>query len=248
MPTAKKITEYCQEYLKTKDFEDYCYNGCQVEGASEVKKIITGVSLSQKLIEKSAEKKAQMIIVHHGFFGSAFGMLPVIKGVMKNRLKLLFENNINLLGFHLPLDAHAEIGNNISICRKLNIKKIKLFDVGFIGELKTAIDFEKFICQVDSVLETKSYSIQAGPSKVKRVGVISGGSSPKFQEAKIMGADTYLCGDVRENTVREVEEANMNFINAGHYNTEKLGVQNLANLLVQKFNVEAEFIDIPNEI
>ncbi len=247
MTNSKIITKYCQKYLKVKDFEDYCHNGCQIEGAEEVSRIITGVSLSRQLIESAIEKKAQMIIVHHGLFGDLIGTPPIIKGVTRDRIKQLLENNINLLGFHLPLDAHAEIGNNISICHKLKIDKLEVFNVGFIGELKADIDFDEFLEKTNKVLDTNSYSIQAGNKKVKRVGVISGGSSKMLQNAKEKGADTYICGDVGESTIREVEEANMNFINAGHYNTEKFGVQNLGELLIEKFGIEAEFVDIPNE-
>ena len=248
MPTANEITKYCEDYLKVSDFEDYCHNGCQVEGEEEIEKIITGVSLSQKLIKSAIKKNAQMIVVHHGIFGNNIGNPPIIKGVTRNRLKMLVENNINLLGFHLPLDAHPEIGNNISICKKLGIEKTEKFDVGFIGELKESLDFDKFINIVDNSLQTKSYCIAAGSRKIKRVGVISGGSARKSLEAREAGADTYLCGDISESTVREVEEAQINFINAGHYNTEKLGVQNLGKLIAKNFDVDVEFVDIPNKI
>ena len=112
---TKKIVKYCEDYLKVKDFEDYCINGLQVEGAPKVSKIITGVSLSEKLIKEAIKKQAKMIMVHHGIFGSQISKPPSVKGVIRNRLKLLLENNINLCGFHLPLDAHPVIGNNISL-------------------------------------------------------------------------------------------------------------------------------------
>ncbi len=245
---SEEITKYCEDYLQVENFSDYCHNGRQVEGAKEVSKIITGVSLSKKLIDKAIEKKAQMIIVHHGFFLDAFGNPPVVKGVVYNRLKLLLDNNINLLGFHLPLDAHPEIGNNVSICKKLKIKKLKKFKVGFIGELNEKITFDNFLEKVDNLLATKSYIISAGGNEVKKIAVISGAASSNIEEAKKMGADVFLSGDVQENTVRTTEELKINFINAGHYNTEKFGVQNLGRLIAQKFNLEVEYVDIPNEI
>lgn len=243
-----EIVKFCENYLKVKDFKDYCVNGLQAEGAEEVDKIITGVSISKQLIKSAINKNAQMIIVHHGIFKDQFGTPPKFTGYLRNRLKLILENDINLCGFHLPLDAHPAIGNNISLCRLLGVIKTKPFDVGFIGELKKETDFKKFAALVDKKLNTQSYAIAAGPKKAKRIGVISGGSSPDFKFAAELGVDTYLCGDIREEVVRAVEEAGVNFINAGHYNTEKLGVRNLGDLLAKKFNVEVEFVDVPCDV
>ncbi|MEA2088528.1 MAG: Nif3-like dinuclear metal center hexameric protein [Patescibacteria group bacterium] len=254
MINRSKIVKFCEEYLQTKNFQDYCHNGLQVEGVNQINKIITGVSFSQKLIEKAVDKKAQMIIVHHGVFKNDIGTLPVIKGVIKNRFKLILKNNINLCGFHLPLDAHQIIGNNISLIKLLGLKKVGIIDtpnygaIGFIGEVKQPTTFAKFVELVNRRLNTKSYIISSGSKNIKKVGIISGGASPNFQSAIEFGADTYLCGDIREDIVRKVEEAGINFINAGHYNTEKLGVQNLGNLIAKKFKIKVEFIDIPCDI
>jgi dinuclear metal center YbgI/SA1388 family protein len=243
-----KIVQFCEEYLKVKDFEDYCVNGLQVEGKAEVKKIVAGVSLSQKLLKAAIAKKADMVLVHHGIFKDQLGAVPAIKGSLRNRLALILKNDINLCGFHLPLDAHPEIGNNISLCKLLGLRKIKPFDIGFVGELEKGIEFDRFVRIVDSKIGTKSYAIQAGAKKVKKIGIVSGGASKYYAGAAGMGADTFICGDIVERVVSEVEEMEMNFINAGHYNTEKLGIQNLARLLAKKFKISAEFVDIPNEI
>jgi len=243
-----KIVKYCEDYLKVKNFEDYCVNGLQVEGAEKVSKIITGVSLSEKLIRETIKKKAKMIIVHHGLFKNSIGTPPVIKGFTKNRIKLLLENDINLLGFHLPLDAHPMIGNNISLCKLLNIENVKPFDVGFAGELKKEMNINNFVELINKKLDTNSYTILAGKKKVKKVGIISGGASPEFRLAHELNADTYICGDVREEIVEAVKEVGINFINAGHYNTEKSGIQNLGNLIAKKFKIKIEFVDIPCEI
>jgi dinuclear metal center YbgI/SA1388 family protein len=251
---TKKIIKFSEEYLNTKNFQDYCHNGLQVEGAPEISKIITGVSFSQKLIEEAIKRKAQMIIVHHGIFKNNIPELPEIKGILKNRLKLLLENNINLVGFHLPLDAHPIIGNNISLINLLNLKKLKTLnspqygDIGFIGEYGQALDFKDFVDLVNKKLNTDSYYIPAGPKKVKKVGIISGGASPDFVFAAEQGVDTYICGDAREEIVRAVEETKINFINAGHYNTERLGVMNLGKLIQKKFKIAVEFVEVPNDI
>lgn len=248
MSKTKEITKFCEEYLKVEDYKDYCHNGMQVEGAAEVNKIITGVSFSQKLIEAAIERKAQMIIVHHGMFSGQFGELPVIKGAIKNRLKILLNNEINLLGFHLPLDAHIEIGNNASLARLLGVENLKPVDVGFVGDLNAEMSIEDFVKAVENKLNAKTINVLAGTKLVKKIGIISGGASNSYHDMLENGADTFLCGDLRENVVREAEEVGINIINAGHYNTEKLGVQNLGNLIAEKFGIEVEFVDVPNSI
>jgi dinuclear metal center YbgI/SA1388 family protein len=245
---TQKIVKFLEEYLKTGDFQDHCHNGLQVEGVGEVDRIITGVSLSAELIEKAIEKKARMIIVHHGIFGDMIGSPPRITGVVKDRLRLLLENDINLLGYHLPLDAHPEIGNNISLCRLLDVVNPEKMDIGFAGSLKEAMSFFEFVKKVNEKLGTESYSLPVGPKEVRRVGIMSGGASPEYKLAKEMGCDTFVCGDICENVFWEAKEAGINIINAGHYNTEKLGIKNLGDLLAEKFGIDVIFVDIPCEV
>lgn len=248
MPNRNKIIQFCEEYLKVSDFNDGCKNGLQVEGKKEITKIVTGVTFSQKLLEKAVEKQADMIMVHHGLFSGQLGDPVQIKGFTKERLKKLLQHDINLAGFHLPLDAHPEIGNNISLARLFGLSDLEGFDIGFIGTLPEEMDFEQLNEQVKSKLDTDTYTIPAGSEKCRRVAVCSGGASPRFLLAAEAGADTYISGDIRENAVREIEETGINFINAWHYNTEKLGVYNLGELLKEKFDIEVEFVDIPCDI
>ena len=187
-------------------------------------------------------------MVHHGIFDKNLPSHFQLKGVVKNRIKLLLENNINLVGFHLPLDAHPVIGNNAGLCKLLSIKNIEPFYVGFVGDLAEPMKFNDFVDLVNKKLETNSYVIPAGPKIIKRVGIVSGGASREYVQAKEQGADTYMCGDICESVVRSVEEDKINYINAGHYNTEKMGIQNLGELVAKKFKIKVEFIDIPNEI
>lgn len=243
-----KIIKFCEEYLKVKDFEDYCVNGVQIEGNDKVNKIVAGVSFSDKLIDEAIKRKAEMIIVHHGLFLNDIPSPIQLKGYTRNRIKKLLVNDITLAGFHLPLDAHPAIGNNVSLCKLFGVKKLKPFYVGFYGELDVAKDFNKFAKEVEEKLDTKIYMIGAGSKKVKTVGIVSGGASPEFKDAAELGVDTYICGDVRESVVRAIEETGINFINAGHYNTEKLGVINLGKLISKKFKIKVEFIDIPCDV
>ncbi len=171
-----------------------------------------------------------------------------LKGLYKERIKALLLNDISLAGYHEPLDAHPVIGNNISLCKLFGLKKCKPFDVGFVGELDKDIEILEFKRMVDSKLNARSTLLLSGKKKIKKVGIISGGSSPYFEQALENGADVFIGGDLREEVVRKIEETGFNFINAGHYNTEKLGIQNLGKLIEKKFKIKAEFVDIPCEV
>lgn len=249
MPVKRnKIIEYLNGYLKVKDFQDYCANDLQIEGSESVSKVIIGVTISRRLIDEAINKKAEMIIVHHGFFVRDIPSPLQLKGLYKERIKTILLHDMNLAGYHLPLDAHPVIGNNISLAKLFGVKKCKPFDVGFIGELDKEMDFEKFIELVNLKLNVKSYALSYGKKKVKKIAIISGGSSPDFEQAFNLGADVFVGGDIREEVVRKIEEIGFNFINAGHYNTEKLGIQNLGKLIEKKFNIKVEFVDVPCEI
>ncbi|MCI0515135.1 Nif3-like dinuclear metal center hexameric protein, partial [candidate division KSB1 bacterium] len=132
--------------------------------------------------------------------------------------------------------------------KRLNLQVIEPVDVGFLGELAHETPFPKFVKTVEELLQTSSFSINYGAASVKKVLVISGGSSFEYMKAIEKGADTFLAGDIRENLVREIEENKLNFINAGHYNTEKLGIQALGEKLTAQFSIPCEFIDIPNPV
>ncbi len=239
------IVKFCEQYLEVAKCQDFCKNGLQIEGCEKVEKVVTGVSFSRRLVEAAVRSKAQMMIVHHGIFNNQFDNPPVIKGVNRDRLKLLLSNDISLCGFHLPLDVHPLIGNNISLCRLLGITKPKPFEVGFIGELSKPVDFKILLKTVERKLGVKAFAIAAGPAKCQRVAVISGAASQGYVMAAELKADTYICGNIREEHVRAIEETGINFINAGHYDTEKLGVQNLGRLIAKEFKVSVEFVDVP---
>ncbi|NLF25153.1 MAG: Nif3-like dinuclear metal center hexameric protein [Deltaproteobacteria bacterium] len=250
MPSANrdKIVEYCNTYLKVATFTDYCQNGLQVEGSPTVQRAVSGVSFSMELIRAAIRRKAQMLLVHHGIFGNDLPSPPQIRGVLRDRLKLLLQHDISLCGYHLPLDAHPLIGNNISLCKLLGVKKATPLCVGFVGDLEAPMQLAKFVDRVELKLDTRAQVIAAGPTKIRRVAIISGGSSFRFAEAARAGAQAYVCGDLKENVVRAAEETGITIINAGHYNTEKLGIQNLGKLITRKFRIPIEFVDIPCEV
>ena len=248
MVLKKEILEYCAAALNTVDFDDYCVNGLQVDGKDEVQKIVIGVSASERFFNEAIRAGADMILVHHGVFWKNSPNPMHITGMFYRRLKILMDNNVSLAGFHLPLDAHAELGNNAGLIRKLGMRLGEPVEVGFMGHLPEKEPFDVFVARVNEKLDTSAQVFPYGPAEVQNVLVISGGSSASYPKALTNGADTFLCGDVRENFVREFEEVGLNFINAGHYNTEKLGIQALGARLADTFDVTVEFIDIPNPV
>jgi dinuclear metal center YbgI/SA1388 family protein len=243
-----EIIDYINNYLNISNFDDLSVNGLQVEGKEAIEKIVLGVSVSERLFQTAVTEQADMVIVHHGAFWKNAPSPYILTGIHRYRMALLIKNDINLAAYHLPLDAHAEIGNNAQIMKRLEIESIKPVEVGFLGRLKQPVPLEMFTDTVNKALQTNAQVFGFGSPGVQRVLVMSGGTSRYYQLALENNADTFLGGDMKENVVRELEEVGMNFINAGHYNTEKFGVQALGEKLSQQFNLSCKFVDIPNPI
>jgi len=248
MAKRDDVIDYINDLLNISEFDDLSVNGLQVEGKEDIQKIVLGVSVSERLFQTAVEENADMVIVHHGAFWKNTPSPYLLTGIFRNRMALLLKNDINLAAYHLPLDAHPEIGNNARIMNRLQIEPIQQVEVGFLGKLKAPMKLEHFIEVVNMELQTTCMVFPFGSPDVHCVLVISGSSSRYYQLALDNNADTFLGGDMRENVVRELEEVNLNFINAGHYNTEKLGVQALGEKLQQEFEVTGKFIDIPNPV
>lgn len=245
------LTAFLTTYLKSDDYSDDCPNGVQVEGTTEVKKIFTAVSASVELFELAAAQKADTVIVHHGIIWNF--ERPVYKGGYRERIRLLLENNINLYGFHLPLDAHEEIGNNAQLCRRLEVKNMRPFGdikgqyIGMKGEIDK-IDKESFFKRISNLVDRDPLIFDYGPDQVEKVGVISGGAQKYLNQAVSAGLDVYLTGEASEHIMHYAKEEKIHFVSAGHYATEKFGIIALGQLLEKKFDVEITFIDINNPV
>ena len=254
MITDQKIISFCEKFLETEKFSDYCKNGLQVSGKNrenEVQKIALGVTASKKFLDQAAEWGADLCICHHGII---FGKIPEINDVLRGRLDVCIKNNMGVAGFHLPLDAHKEVGNNAMICEKLGIGNdesgLEKVDVGFSGNLSNPENFQNFLEKVEKVMGQKAnFSGNFGPEKVSRVCVISGGSAKFSGKALESGADTFVFGEFSESSFHELRERNLNFIAAGHYATEVFGVQALGKKILENFsgennseNLEVKFI------
>ncbi len=226
-------------------YKDYCPNGLQIQGADTIKKIVTGVTACQLLIDKAISKNADAIIVHHGFFWK--GEEYPITGIKYNRISKLIKHDINLFGYHLPLDGNRNIGNNILLARKLGLTNIKFIgdtpEINVIGDCSLSLeDFQNLIADR---LDRTPTTIKFSESNTK-VMICTGGAQDYITIAREYGADTFISGEISERTTHLARELGVNYIAAGHHATEKEGVKAISRLLNDKFNVECEFIDIDN--
>ncbi len=245
--TRDKIIQFLNEYLEINKFKDSCINGLQIEGKKEVKKIVVGVSANLDLIRVAIRQKADMIIVHHGMFWGK--QLFSLKGIYKERVKYMLKYNMNLVAYHLPLDAHPVIGNNMNILKKLKLKFDRPFaDIGVIGHFDKEVKFKDFVKYVNRNLKTDSYDIPEGKKMIKTVGISCGGSCKMLDQAIEEGVDVFLAGDIKEFVPATCKEGKINFINAWHHNTEKFGIEELGKLLEKKFKLNVNFVNVENEV
>lgn len=240
------------ELLESRRFSDYCPNGLQVPGRAEVRTVATGVSASSELFELAVEREADLLIVHHGLF---WGSMRPIDVVMKRRLKLLFDADISLAAYHLPLDAHPQLGNNALIAQALDASVIRRFamhegePIGVIAELPDdGRSAPELFAQVERVTARQPLIFDAGPSRVQTLAIVSGGGSSYLADAVALGADAFLTGEPTERAMAHAREAQIHFIAAGHYATETFGVRRLGEHLSERFRLEHVFLDVPNPI
>jgi dinuclear metal center YbgI/SA1388 family protein len=243
-----ELISFLNTYLDVDRFKDYCRNGLQVEGTETINKVVSGVTFSQRLIQEAILRKAELILVHHGLFKGDIPDPPCLCGVMRERLALLLSQNINLVGYHLPLDAHSEIGNNVLACMELEMENLQPLDVGFIGDLHFPEKLSELMDKVQRIYDRELMPFEFGSLEVRRVAIISGGSSYLWETALQAGADVFICGDMKESLVRKIEEARLNVIVAGHYHTETLGIRALSDIIQEKFQIEVSYVDIPSPV
>lgn len=246
------IIRLCETTLEPDCYRDYCPNGLQVEGVSEVFRIVSGVTASQALIDAAIEQNAQMILVHHGYFWK--GENPQVVGMKRNRLKALLKNDISLLAYHLPLDGHPELGNNARLARLLDLTIEQGMEpdnersIGLLGQLTGSMNGDEFAAFVESRLGRKPLHIAGSKKQIKRVAWCSGAAQGMIDQAVALGADAYLTGEVSEPTVHAARELGIHFYAAGHHATERYGVQALGDYLAEQLDVEHVFIDIDNPV
>ncbi|MGB5328482.1 MAG: Nif3-like dinuclear metal center hexameric protein [Gammaproteobacteria bacterium] len=245
----KKLCEFCDEYLKVDEFNDYCPNGLQVEANSQVENIVCGVTASQALIEAAIEQGADTLIVHHGYFWK--GESQPITGYKGRRISSLIKNNINLLAFHLPLDAHPEVGNNVQLGRIMDWKVTASFgeqNLVLEGSLPQAQTLAEVSQQLEAKLATGTLSISAGDHPIERIAWCTGAAQGFIEAAAERGVDAFVSGEISEPTFHLAREMGIHYIAAGHHATERYGVQALGKIIADRFGVQQQFIDIPNPV
>jgi dinuclear metal center YbgI/SA1388 family protein len=252
MAQLTEVISYLDELLEITDFQDYGPNGLQVPGSEELSVVITGVSAHRELFERAAEAGAQLVIAHHGLFWNFHPRS--LSPAMKERLRVLFDNDIALASYHLPLDAHPEVGNNALICEALGLERAEPFSehggrsIGFVGRSAEGVPFEELRRRCAEVFGQEPFTWDSGPELVRSVGIVSGGAASSFGEAIAKGLDAFLTGEPAEHVMADALESGTHFIAAGHYATETFGVRRLGELVAERFGVEQRFIAAPNPI
>lgn len=240
-----------QRYLNAGSISDYCPNGLQVEGRPNVQRIVSGVTASQALIDAAIEAEADVLLVHHGYFWK--GEDPCVTGMKQRRLKALLHHDISLLAYHLPLDVHPDVGNNVQLAAQLGITVEGPLDpdnlrtVGLVGSLDEPVSARDFARHVQQVLGREPLLVE-GPQMIRRVGWCTGGGQGYIDQAVAAGVDLYLTGEASEQTFHSAQENAISFIAAGHHATERYGVQALGDYLAKRFAIDHVFIDCPNPI
>lgn len=231
-------------------FKDYAPNGLQVEGKKEIKRVVTGVTASQALIDAAVEYGADAIFVHHGYFWK--GESPVIVGMKYKRISTLIKNDINLYAYHLPLDAHPVLGNNAGLADAIGLSNrvglqsgVSIEEaVGVVGELRESMSVDSFQRLVESVVNRSVLFENVDDRKIQRVALCTGGAQGYIEQAVLANADVFITGEVSEQTIHVAREMGIHFIAAGHHATERFGAQSIAKFLSEKDGLDAVFIDI----
>ncbi|KHO65145.1 Nif3-like dinuclear metal center hexameric protein [Pseudomonas flexibilis] len=238
-------------YLAAAKIADYCPNGLQVEGRSRVRRIVSGVTASQVLLDAAVVEGADLVLVHHGYFWK--NESPCVVGMKQRRLKTLLTHDISLLAYHLPLDVHHEVGNNVQLARRLGLQVDGPLEpdnprsVALVGHLPEPMSAADFARQVAVALDREPLLVDCA-RPIQRVGWCTGGGQCYIDQAIAAGVDLYLTGEASEPTFHSARENGIGFIAAGHHATERYGVQALGDYLAQRFGIEHRFIDCDNPI
>jgi dinuclear metal center YbgI/SA1388 family protein len=248
-----EIIGFCDQMLEAREWEDYGPNGLQVPGAAEVSRVATGVSAHRELLERAVESGAQLVLVHHGLF---WDFQPrALSEQMADRLRIALDASLSVAGYHLPLDAHQAIGNNAQLCDRLGFERdprpfaeVKGRPVGVVGHSREGIQVAELLQRVTATCEREPLIFDAGPDPVRSIGIVSGAGASEIHSAVELGLDAFLTGEPAEHAMADAREGRLHFIAAGHYATETLGIRRLGELVAERFDLEHEFIPVPNPV
>lgn len=252
MVKLSELTAYTHNLLRVAEFNDYCPNGLQIEGRGDVARVVSGVTASLALVEAAIAHKADALLVHHGYFWK--GEDARVIGLKQRRLKALLNADISLLAYHLPLDAHPELGNNAQLAKRLGFSATGAFGrtagppIACYTELDAACEVDAMAERIAAALGREPLVIQAGDRPIRRLGWCTGAAQSYIDEAAQLGLDAFISGEISEYTVHSARELGIHYFAAGHHATERYGVQALGEHLAQQFKLEHTFIDIPNPV
>jgi dinuclear metal center YbgI/SA1388 family protein len=248
MTMLNKLTSFLDRTLNVAAFQDESHNGLQVENSGRVRRVCVGVDASLAFFERAAERKADMVICHHGL--SWGDSLKRITDLNYRRLKFLLDHDMALYACHLPLDAHPRLGNNAQICKGLGLQRLKPFglyhgiNIGFCGALPKAVAYADFKALSHRLFGNTVGTLDFGKRVVRTVAVVSGGAAEEIAEAGQKGIDVFISGEPKLTAYHLAQEYGVNAIFSGHYATEVFGVKAVASLLTARCRVDAEFIDM----
>lgn len=247
------LRAYLDVFLDARRFTDYAPNGLQVEGKAQIGKLVTGVTASQLFLDAAVDAGADAVLVHHGYFWK--GDDPCLVGFRQRRMKTLLANNLSLLAYHLPLDAHAVYGNNAQLAKVLDIVVEGFFpapagmeSLAFQGCFARSLSPNQLVGIVTERLRRKPLYVPGPSAEIRTIGWCTGAGQDLIEYAARAGLDAYLTGEVSERTVHVAREMGIHFFAAGHHATERYGIEALGAHLGEKFGISCEFIDMDNPV
>ena len=252
MAKLQDIIQWCDQTLKSTEFKDYAPNGLQIEGKTEVRKILAAVTASQDAIDAAIRENADLLLVHHGYFWK--GEAYPITGMRGKRIKSLIQHDISLLAYHLPLDSHPSLGNNAAIADLLKLERIEALDpserhpignIGYLNQPMPVEDFKKFVSEKSKFDITP---LPAAKTMLEKVGFCTGGAQDFIVKAAEQGCDAYISGEVSERTFYEAKELGVHYFACGHHATERYGVQRLGQAISEQFDIEYVYFELNNPI
>jgi dinuclear metal center YbgI/SA1388 family protein len=253
MASLQMIVEHLDSILDPAAYDDYGPNGLQVPGREDVETIVTGVSANVDLFTRAREEDADLVLVHHGLFWA--GPPRPLDRASKRRLQLLFDADMSLAAYHLPLDGHAEHGNNALLAGAIGCSSTAPFaqhkraTIGVVGRLPgEGIAPDELVARVREATGREPLAFTDGPERVRTVGIVSGAGADYLEDAIAAGLDAFVTGEPIERAMARAREAEVHFLAAGHYATETFGVRRLGDLLAARFGVRHVFLDVPNPI
>jgi len=245
----EELTRYLDELLQPSKFRDYCPNGLQVEGGDHVERIVAGVTASQALLDHAVAEGAQAVLVHHGYFWK--GEDGRITGIRRKRLGALLRNDISLLAYHLPLDAHPELGNNAQLAALCGWTAEGRFgdqDIAWVGRVDAPCSLAELRAGMAATLGRQPLVIGDDGRRVERIAWCTGGAQGYFEQAIALGVDAFVSGEISEQTVHLARESGVAYLAAGHHATERYGAKALAAHLAERFGLDCRFIDLDNPV